>query len=91
MKPVSCTLTRAEICVYVLQSRRFAMKVGDAMRDELSDERASLLAYYVNRVDDLELGRVVREIFSGHVQKILNDEIDAYQPSMVDCEDRHDG
>lgn len=54
-----------------LESRKFAMHFGDRMRDELSDEHAAMLAYYIENRDDAEVGRLLREIFRPHIKEVL--------------------
>lgn len=54
-----------------LESAKFALYFGDRMRDELSDQYAAMLAYYVENRDDAEAGRLLREMLRPHINHVL--------------------
>jgi hypothetical protein len=57
----------------IMGSRRFASEVCDAIRDDLTDPEAGVIAHYILRKDDAACGHWMREIFSYRIQKILDD------------------
>lgn len=60
-------LTDAEI----LDSDKFRLRIGEAFRDELEDMQATLMAHYIYREDDIELGRYIREQMWFRVKKTI--------------------
>ena len=60
-------LTDAEI----LESDKFRLRIGEDFRDQLEDMQAAIMAVYLHRTDDADLGRYVREILGPRVKYVI--------------------
>ena len=61
-------LTDAEI----LDSDKFRLRIGEDVRDNLTDEQVVIMACYIrSRNDDADLGRYVREILGPRVNYVI--------------------
>ena len=61
-------LTDAEI----LDSDKFRLRIGEDFRDYLDDMQAAIMAVYLHRTDDADLGRYVREILGPRVKHVID-------------------
>ena len=61
------SLTDAEI----LDSDKFRLRIGEDFRDQLEDVQAAIMAVYLHRTDDADLGRYVREILGPRVKYVI--------------------
>ena len=61
------SLTDAEI----LESDKFRLRIGEDFRDQLEDMQAAVMAIYLHRTDDADLGRYVREILGPRVKYVI--------------------
>lgn len=61
-------MTDAEI----LESDKFRLMIGEYFRDNLEDMEAAIIAGYIYRNDDADLGRYVREILKPRVKYVVD-------------------
>ena len=87
-KSTSRVMSDNEIKQVVLESKEFAYAVGEKLRDCLTNEQASLIAYYMLRgvrvgekVDDhmRDLGILITEELKPIIKKTLDNEIKEYK------------
>ena len=69
-----------EVRMIVLESKEFAYAAGEKLRDELTNEQAAMLGYYMlaNPSND-NLARYCTEVIYPVLQTVLRSEIEAYK------------
>lgn len=55
------------------QTRLFALRFGELLRDELTDTQAMMLGLFVENRDNAEAGRLLREFLKPHIDAVLED------------------
>jgi hypothetical protein len=83
----SMTISDREIKHKVLESKEFAYSAGEQLRDNMTNEQAALIAYYLFNecpgVDSIhrkiDIGRLTIEHFGILLKKVLDSEIEAYK------------
>lgn len=74
-------ISGSEICLKVLESKEFAYAAGEKLRDELTNERAALLAYYLftGGQSETKLLSYVLDTFQPILKKVLDSEVEDYK------------
>jgi hypothetical protein len=82
-KPMS-RISDSEIRLKVLESKEFAYAAGEKLRDELTNEQAALLGYYLfSGLSPAYFDNNAYEIIYPILKKVLESEIESYK-------DKHD-